>query len=53
MPGKRKFLVFRQNYSDCGKSIVIVYVMDNILIYGPTLKVENGGRGGHFKMAAV
>ena len=35
--------------SEGGKGIIVVYVMNNILSYGPNLEIEIGGNGGHFK----
>ena len=35
--------------SECGKGIIVVYVMNNILSYGPNLEIEIGGNCGHFK----
>ena len=39
--------------SECGKSmtfcLVVVYVMKNSFSYRPSLKIEIGGNGSHFK----
>jgi len=29
--------------------IIVVYVMQNSISYGPNLKIENGGNDSHFK----
>ena len=33
--------------------IIVVYVMQNIFSYGPNLKIEIGGYGGHFKKTVI